>query len=262
MWISNGTLQGTTRLTNPPLPTSGPFVPLGERIVFTRTLPQTGREPWVLQDGAPSTTTSTTTLAVPTTLASASTTTSTTTTMPNPSTPLSTSTTTIVAPPPAFEALRGSVLALRTGRRRSGQQMLFVSRDSALSLGQGNGTTDDPVEHGGSLRIRSGAGQFERTYLLPPERWRYVGRRGAQHGYRLREAGPIRSLVVLPGTRLELHARGRDLGIELDTNPDPVLIELRLGSQAYCASLGGDVTFKASRRYLAHDAPAPATCSP
>jgi len=53
------------------------------------------------------------------------------------------------------------------------------SNDTAIDLGRGQGSADDPVLHGGSLRIVSIEGDvFDQTVPLPAGSWRYLSGAG------------------------------------------------------------------------------------
>jgi hypothetical protein len=223
----------------------------------------TGGDVYRIGPGATTTTTtttstSTTTLATTTTSTSLATTTSSSTTTTVTST---SSTTTTTAPPAACELLDGKKLLLKakTGSAKRGIGML--SADADLTLGAGNGTEDDPVLHGGTLRVVSTAGDaFDDTYELPADRWSYKKEEGQNLGYKFRPTAPIKSVTVQPGKRLKIVANGTGLGHTLATNPDPVDIVVTLGAHCYCLRFGGDVAFKADKKLLAKDAQAPTVC--
>lgn len=144
--------------------------------------------------------------------------------------------------------------------------IVLSSKDAALALGAGNGSGDDPVVAGGSLRVVSLAGDaFDDTYLLPAARWSYSGRPGTNRGYRYkdgrRESGPIKSLTlkVGPKSTLTIKGAGSALGHTLGGNPNPVSVIMRLGTRQYCFTFGGVTTFVTDRSFTARDA-SPAPC--
>ena len=161
---------------------------------------------------------------------------------------------------PRFVSGTRLTLKDRAGRPRQRALEIIATAPSA-PLGGGNGSADDPVLHGGSLRIVSTAGDgFGTTYPLPASGWRYVGARGAQRGYRLTHQGPIRTVLFQPGRTLRILGRGTALGHSLRSNPNPVAIVLTLGAQQYCLAFRGEATFTAGRRFTAARAPAPTAC--
>jgi hypothetical protein len=198
--------------------------------------------------GAP-TTTSTTTL--PTTTSTSAPTTSTT------STTVASTTTTTTVPAPACELLLGTKLKLaarpKTGERTFGLR----SVDRALTLGGGNGSADDPVVHGGVLRLVSAAAGFDDSFALPAANWRYKKKDGQNRGYTLRDAGGIAQIVIKPGKEITIRGGG---GPGLEADPAPVDVVLHIGQQCYCWRFGGDVTYKPDKSWTARKAPAPSGC--
>jgi hypothetical protein len=182
------------------------------------------------------------------------TTTSTTTSAPSAET-----TTTTVVPVVPGEALSGRTLALTTKPGRADKSKLALAA-KGLTLGDGNGSADDPVVHAASLTISSDAGGFTATHPLVGA-WKYVGKAGQGKGYKWKSAtSPIRSLAIKNG-KLAITGRGADLGFDLDDDPNPVHVELTLGARVYCLEFGGAAPrFKAGKLYRAERAPAPAAC--
>jgi hypothetical protein len=54
--------------------------------------------------------------------------------------------------------------------------------------------------------------------------------------------------------------RGANLTQSLGGEPDPTMIVLTIGDRRYCMAFGGQSVFRAGKRYVAHDAPAPDGC--
>jgi hypothetical protein len=181
------------------------------------------------------------------------TTTSTTTSAPS----AETTTTTVVSVVPG-EALSGRTLALTTKPGRADKSKLALVA-KGLTLGDGNGSADDPVVHGGALTVSSDAGGFTATHPLVGS-WKYVGKVGLGKGYKWKSAtSPIRSVAIKKG-KLAIAGRGADLGFDLDDDPKPVRVELTLGARVYCLEFGGTARFKAGKLYRAERARAPAAC--
>src|SRR4029450_11971960 len=83
----------------------------------------------------------------------------------------------------------------------------------AVSRGGGNGSADDPVVNGGSVRILTTdgcAGPCDDTYPLPSGGWSYVGAMGDNKGYKfLDPAGPLKLVLIRAGPHHVVpHPRG------------------------------------------------------
>ena len=163
-------------------------------------------------------------------------------------------TTTTTLPPPETPAGRKLLLEDHPVRETK-RGLELVAADATITLGRGNGSSDDPVVTGATLRVATAAGDaFDATYAFPAERWKYVKKAGANRGYALRPSKPFRSLVVKPG-KLRVVAKGLGLAHSLGANPDPVRVVLTLGSHRYCLTFGGNVTFRERKKFVAKAAP-------
>ena len=165
----------------------------------------------------------------------------------------------------ADELISGKTLSLKLNPNDATKKTATVTgQDPAITLGNGNGSSDDPVVGGGSLRIVSGT--FDSTYSMPAGSWAYVGKPGAQKGYKYKDStltnGPIKTAMVKPGKLVKASGKGGALGHTLGTDPDPVSIVLTTGNQKYCMSFGGTTKFKQDRSFTAKNAPAPGACPP
>ena len=150
---------------------------------------------------------------------------------------------------------------LLTGKRLSltPHGLALLSRDPAIDVGGGEGTADDPVLNGGSLRVLSIEGDvFDTTYPLPASGWNYRRSEGVATGYVFHGSGVIRLVRLLAGDKIRIRGRGA-VGHTLGANPAPVRVILTLGARQYCMTYGGDVSARA-QSYVASDAPAPDAC--
>jgi hypothetical protein len=217
---------------------------------------------------------STTTTTTATTITTTSTTSTTATTPATSSTTSSlttstvvTSTTTTTLPTPSH-LITGRQLSLRAKPGDPSKLRLSVrSKDSTITLGDGNSSADDPTMNGATLRQVTSAGdEFDVTYNLPAVNWRYIGKPGDNKGYRYRDstlaAGPIKSATIKDAKLIKAVGKGAALSFSLGHDPNPVAVVLTTGNVRYCMSFGGDTRYQTDRRYVARNAPAPAACPP
>jgi len=156
--------------------------------------------------------------------------------------------------------LAGRTLKLEASDEPARRRLVVLSVDSAIALGEGAGSGDDPRLAGATIRVHSDAG-FDATYGLPPAGWMPITSKGEVVGWRYRaEAGPIRRVIVQRGRRLRIVGRGDGLEHTLATNPDPVGVTFTLGGHPVCLAFGGAVQVKDTRSLRARNAPAPASC--
>jgi hypothetical protein len=192
----------------------------------------TSLSPFVVAAGPAPTTTSSSTTTVPTT------------------TILPTTTTTLP------ELLAGKKLLLKDKAGKPQKRGLDCLAKTAITLGDGNSSGDDPTLNGGSVRVRGAT--FDDTYDLSKSGWKYQGKAGQGKGYKFKGT-TIKSVLVKNGKLLRVLGKGSSLGHSLTTDPKPVSVTLTLGARKYClAFAAGD--FKEGTKFLAKDAPKPADC--
>jgi hypothetical protein len=145
---------------------------------------------------------------------------------------------------------------------------LTIETDKAASGAlPASGSANDPVLHGATLRVYTTVGdQFDVTYQMPHDNWHYVRDVNANQGYRYMDLGqtqgPVSLVLLRPVLGTKIKASG-ELGLSLNTNPNPVHVVLTLaGGTVVCGSYGGLANFHPNVSYHATRAPAPATCSP
>jgi hypothetical protein len=142
------------------------------------------------------------------------------------------------------------------------RRLVVVVKDPAVSIGGGPGSLDDPMLHGGSLRVSSLAGdRFDDTYDLPVLGWKPIGRKDRVRGWKFRHGDPVRKVLLRVGKRIEIVAKGPRLGHSLGANPEAVDVVLTVGRTRYCMRFGGQAVFRDGRRYVAKMAPPPAFCA-
>lgn len=141
------------------------------------------------------------------------------------------------------------------------RRLVMIAKDAAVGIGGGPDSADDPTLHGGSLRVFSRAGDgFDDTYALPAAGWKPVGRKGEVRGWKFANGDPVRRVLVRDGKRITIVAKGPELGHTLVTEPDPVDVVLTVGGARHCLRFGAPSSFRAGRRFVAKQAPAPASC--
>ena len=157
--------------------------------------------------------------------------------------------------------LDGKKLLLGDSTNPAKRKLSLLSKDLTLTLGDGNGSADDPVQQGGSLRVvATGGDGFDATYPLDAAGWAYLKGEGNGKGYKFRKGTPVRKILLKPGKSLKITAKGDALGHTLTTQPDSVAVELRLGARRYCFAFGGEQAFKPGKRLRATNAGAPGAC--
>jgi hypothetical protein len=146
--------------------------------------------------------------------------------------------------------------------------LLKVATKGAIDLSTppSNGGTADPVVHGASVRIVTAGGGFDVTYDLPAATWAYLGRAGANLGYRYRDRrgdlSPVRSILVKGRGTSKLSVSWPGAAPSLAQDPSPFRVELTLGGTRYCMAFGGTTSFVPNARFSARNAPAPVSCAP
>jgi sugar lactone lactonase YvrE len=167
-------------------------------------------------------------------------------------------------PPPGAtgQPIFGKKLLLKSQPGKDTRRGIMVlGKDAAISIGDGNGSDDDPVRTGATLRVASTAGDgFDTTYVLPREGWRYLKKEGANKGYKFTKGATFKSVLVKPGKIIKAVGKGALLEHTLGADPDPVDVVLRFGSQKHCMRFGGTPKFKADKKFLGKKAPAPVAC--
>lgn len=179
---------------------------------------------------------------------------------------VSTTTTTSTLPSGTIDQpLAGTKLLLKgKAGRPEKSKLVLLAKDRSLSIGDGPGSAEDPVANGGSLRIASGTspgGAFVGSHALSGE-WKVLGKPEAGKGYKWKsKTSPVDLVLVKAGKLLKVKASGPDVGFDLDDDPDPVTVEVTIGSRRYCLEFGGDpVSFKAEKKYVAKKPLAPGAC--
>jgi hypothetical protein len=156
----------------------------------------------------------------------------------------------------------GTAITLRDSPTNPRARRLVVGwRDTHVDLTDTRGTADDPSLMGGAVSVGTMAGDvFDVEQILPASGWRTIGKPDAPRGYRFKSDGPIRSVTIKTGGIIRIVGSGADLTLSLQTDPNPVTVDVTMGGRRYCMQFGGDATFKPGKRFAAHAAPAPAQC--
>ena len=158
------------------------------------------------------------------------------------------------------QPVSGASLFLKDSDKTQKRRIVLVSKDAALTIGQGPGSGDDPTQHGSSLRVRSLTGGFDATYDLEPVGWRPLKKRDPSKGWKYTRGNAIKLLLLKSGKQLRIVGRGAALQHTLGTDPNPVDVVFSLGARRYCMSFGGQPKFVAGKTYKAKDAAAPVKC--
>jgi Ca2+-binding RTX toxin-like protein len=157
--------------------------------------------------------------------------------------------------------IKGKNLRLSSSSNAAYRRLTVFSRDIAVNLGAGNGSADDPVLQGATVRVLGTGIDF--TYALPAAGWTYIGAAGQGKGYRYADSaqvfGPIRS-AQLRQHNLTISGLGAALGYNLATDPGSVSIVTRVNIKRYCMNFGGSKKFSAGSSFKGINSPAPSVC--
>ena len=164
----------------------------------------------------------------------------------------------------------GKMLRIETSNY--GRAILYRVTDNGG--GQALGTGGDPTcsglgGGGGSLRVNGGPGN-DFTILLPCAGWRVIG--GSNFNPDLRYSDPTgatcRTVHVKHGHRLRAQCKGPQVAYTLGQTQGNIDVTLRLGTEPdrNCSTFGPPPTRVLADgsngiRYLAKDAPQPASCT-
>ena len=156
------------------------------------------------------------------------------------------------------QSISGAKLLLKDNADPRKKGLTVTSQDVAISVGNGADSVDDPTINGGSVSVRTAAGcggPCDDSYPLPKEHW-LPANAGYRYVDKTRVDGPIKVLTFKAGKLIKLAAKGSALGHSLDSDPAPVTVTVRIGSQVYCMTFGGTTTFKDGSKFTAKAAPA------
>jgi hypothetical protein len=159
-------------------------------------------------------------------------------------------------------ALLGTKLVVKVKPGHPEKTLLkAIAKDPTVGLGDGNGSLDDPVIQGGSVRLAFGGG-FDGDFGVPAERWKYLKKPGLGRGYKAKGAVPIKAVVVKPGKLLKIVAKGSALGFDLASEPSAIEIVVRMGGERHCMRFVKAQTFVAGRKLVSKSAARPIACLP
>jgi hypothetical protein len=158
------------------------------------------------------------------------------------------------------EGVSGKKLAVRDNADPTRRTVVGLSKDSSISVGGGDGSTDDPTLHGGSLRLQATAGGFDATYPLPATGWRAIGdtpNTGYKYTDRGAVNGPVKKALLKPGPdgAIAKFVLKGSSEITVPTDPVSVVASLMLGGKQHCLTFGGEISFTPGTRWVAKNSP-------
>ena len=177
-----------------------------------------------------------------------------------------------VPPALAFDfALAGRMLQIKTSNY--GNTIAYGVVDDFVG-GQALGSTGDPTcagagGGGGAVRVNGGPGN-DFTIPLPCAGWRVVGGSNFNPDFRYSDptGATCRTVRVKHGHRLRVQCKGPQMAYVLGTAQGNIDVTLRLGTgpDRNCSTFGPPPTRVVAdgsngKKYLAKDAPAPASCT-
>jgi hypothetical protein len=154
--------------------------------------------------------------------------------------------------------LAGSKLVLRKGA--DAERLVLVARDGVVAPLPGS--TEDPTLVGGELEIANPNTGERARFATSARDWTTNPTATIFRFQNHLETGPgseVRTILIKNRGRLKISARA--LGITLDEEAqEAVALVLRTGTRRYCFLFGGRIGKDRPGRFVAHKAPAPATC--
>jgi virginiamycin B lyase len=158
--------------------------------------------------------------------------------------------------------ISGAKLVIRDNVDPLRRKIAFVSRDPALYAG----FYDPPPVTGAALDLRNPLTGESLCLPLPAANWTVTG---YPPTYRYRDgtyaAGPCRAALLRAGNVLKVKcdARVEQIGFSLDEpSQDTIDIFFANAQTVHCARFGGAIQEIPGRRFIATEAPAPASCPP
>jgi DNA-binding beta-propeller fold protein YncE len=174
------------------------------------------------------------------------------------STSTSTTSTTTIPPTP----IAGAQLLIVDDADATKRKIVFVSKDGRIGP-----TAFDPSADGAFLHVFNDAtGDDDVCLPLPAQRWSARSKHGKttlKYADPQSSAGPCKTVVAKDGKlTLTCVAKTTPIDYSLDeASQTRVAVRFTSGDTTYCAVFGGTVTKdKSGKKFVAKDAPAPATC--
>lgn len=151
------------------------------------------------------------------------------------------------------------------------RRVLWRAQGEDIEAPEG-GSSDDPTQVGGTLRILNPSTSEQQVIDLPADLWSSLGDPAGTRGYRYfdmrEERGPCRKVIVRPGQFIRADCRGAKIAFSLDEpSQGSIEMSLTLGSSRQCSLFGGKVKRDfgtspgSSARFSAKDAARPPSCS-
>ena len=148
------------------------------------------------------------------------------------------------------DAARGRSCSSR--RRTASKRWCSSASDPAVA-------SASPCETDGELAIEAtGVGGAMKSFPLAASGWKPLNKKKPAKGCKYSQSGGP-AVMVKPGKLIKVKTKG-DRGVPLTTDPRPVRIELRHGTNRHCMEFGGDGKSVADKKLLSKSSAAPHEC--
>jgi len=152
----------------------------------------------------------------------------------------------------------GKRLVVRGSTTTGQRALVWLTKDGSITAPPAG---ERPTEVGATLTLFNPATSESTTLSLPASRWTQRPNGSFRYSDPSQGSGPVRRAVVKPGRLIKASARGTAIGLTLnEPSQGSLAVVMTIGGGPYCAVFGGQVRVDRPGRFVAANAPVPATC--